>query len=155
MTSSMQILSARLAQVLGEQDVAAITQEVDRHVVGDQMTDDWLLRFARAIESAVLATLAKQPPVATAWLHHGKVVELFPTPPSEESEQCTNADPYWKSKGFVQTPLFTTPQPDHHAQALRVALEEMEYANQLSLGNLGVELINPKMIATLREALQQ
>ena len=154
MTSSMQILSARLAQVLSVQDVAAITQEVDRSVVGDQMTDDWLLRFARAIESAVLTTLAKQAPVATAWLQHGKVVELLPTPPTEESEQCTNADPHWKGKGFVQTPLYTTPQPDRQAQALRVALEEMEYANQLSLGNLGVELINPKIIATLREALQ-
>ena len=76
MTSSMQILSARLAQVLSVQDVAAITQEVDRSVVGDQMTDDWLLRFARAIESGVLTTLAKQAPVATAWLQHGKVVEL-------------------------------------------------------------------------------
>ena len=92
--------------------------------------------------------------MATAWLQHGAVVELFPYPPTAESEQCTNADPYWKGKGFVQTPLYTTPQPDRQAQALRVALEEMEYANQLSLGNLGVELINPKKIATLRAVLQ-
>lgn len=154
MSSSMQILSVKLAQMLRDEDVNAITQEVDRNVIGDQMTDDWLLRFARAVESAVLTTLAKQVPVATAWLQHGKVVELLPMPPTEESEQCTNADPYWKGKGFVQTPLYTSPQPDRQAQALRVALEEMEYANQLSLQNLGVELISPKKIAALREALQ-
>lgn len=153
MTSSTPNLSTKLAQVLSEQDVNAITQAVDRSVADDPMTDDWLLRFARAIESAVLATLAKQAPVATAWLQHGKVVELLPSPPNEESEQCTNADPHWKGKGFVQTALYTTPQPDRQAQALRVALEEMEYANQVSLGNLGVALINPKKIAALREAL--
>ena len=154
MTSSMQILSTKLAQVLSEQDVAAITQAVDRSVVDDPMTDDRLLRFARAIESAVLTTLARQPPVATAWLQHGTVVELFPYPPTDDLEQCTNADPHWRGKGFVQTPLYTTPQPDRQAEALRVALEEMEYANQLSLGNLGVELINPKKIAPLRAVLQ-
>ena len=154
MSSSMQALSTRLAQVLRGADVRAITQEVDRSVTGDQMTDDWLTRFARAIESAVLATLARQTPVATAWLHHGAVVELFPYPPTDESEQCTNADPYWKGKGFVQTPLYTTPQPDRRAQALQVALEEMEDANTLSRSNLGVDLINPKTIATLRGALQ-
>ena len=155
MTSSMQFLTARLAQVLSEQDVAAITQDVDHSVVGDQMTDDWLLRFARAIESAVLTTLDKQAPVATAWLQHGKVIELLPYPPTEDSEQCTNADPHWRGKGFVQTPLYTTPQPDRQAQALRVALEEMEYANQLSLDSLGMEIINPKKIAALREVLNQ
>lgn len=153
MTSSMQILSTKFAQVLSAQDVAAITQDVDRSVVGDQMTDDWLQRFARAIESAVLTTLGKQAPVATAWLRHGAVVELFPYPPTESSEQCTNADSHWTGKGFVQTPLYTVPQPDRQAQALRVALEEMEYANQLALGNLGVELINPKTIAALRAVL--
>lgn len=154
MTSPTIDLSARLGQVLSEQDVRSITQAVDRDAVGDPMTEDWLLRFARAIESGVLQTLAKQAPVATAWLHRGAVAELFPYPPSKDSEQFTNADAHWTGKGFVQTPLYTTPQPNRYAQALLVALEEMEYANQVSLSNLGVELINPKKIATLRAVVQ-
>ena len=59
--------------------------------------------------------------------------------------------PYMLSDAF---PLYTTPQPIAQEQALRVALEEMEYANQLSLESYGFEIISPKTIATLRAELQ-
>jgi hypothetical protein len=150
----MQPMTTRLAQVLSDHDVASITQKVDRDALTDQVTVDWLAQYARAIESAVLAKLAKQEPVATAWMQHGAVVEIFATPPTEESEQCTNNDAHWTSKGFTQTPLYTTPQPIRQEQALRVALEEMDYANQMALQSLGVEIISPKTIAALRAELK-
>ena len=149
----MQPMSTRLAQVLSDHDMALITHQVDRDSLTDQVNGDWLTHFARAIESAVLSKLAKQAPVATAWMQHGVVVEIFPTPPTEESEQCTNNDARWTGRGFVQTPLYATPQPIKQEQALRIALEEMAYANQMALQNLGVEIINPKTIAALRDAL--
>lgn len=154
MPSSIQALSTRLAYVLSDQDVADVTQEVDRTSLTDQVNIDWLSTFARAIEAAILAQLAKQTPVASAWMQHGAAVEVFATPPTEDSEQCTNNDAAWTRKGFTQTALYAMPQPIPQEQALRVALEEMEYANQLSLESYGFEIINPKKIAALREVLQ-
>lgn len=154
MPMSTQTLSMRLAQVLSDQDVAVVTQEVDRASLTDQVSTDWLSTFARAIEAEVLAKLARQMPVATAWMQHGVAVEVFATPPTEDSEQCTNHDASWTHKGFTQTPLYATPQPIKQEQALRVALEEMEYANQIALDGYGFEIINPKTITTLREALE-
>lgn len=150
----MQPMTTRLAHVLSDQDVASITQKVDRDALTDQVNGDWLTQYARAIESAVLAKLAKQAPVASAWMKHGVVVEVFATPPTEESEQCTNNDAHWTGRGFVQTPLYATPQPIKQAQALRVALEEMDYANQLAQQSLGIEIINSKTIAALKAALE-
>ena len=154
MAASKPSLASRLAQVLSDHDIAFITQEVDRNALDEEVNAEWLSRFARAIEDAVLARLAKQQPVAAAWMQHGAVVEVFPAPPTPESEQCTNNDPHWTRKGFTQTPLYTTPQPIRQEQALRVALEEMEYANQQALQSLGVETISPKTIAALRAELQ-
>jgi hypothetical protein len=154
MAASKPSLASRLAQVLSDHDIAFITQEVDRNALDEEVNAEWLSRFARAIEDAVLARLAKQQPVAAAWMQHGAVVEVFPAPPTPESEQCTNNDPHWTRKGFAQTPLYTTPQPIRQEQALRVALEEMEYANQQALQSLGVEIISPKTIAALRAELQ-
>ena len=154
MAASKPSLASRLAQVLSDHDIAFITQEVDRNALDEEVNAEWLSRFARAIEDAVLTRLARQLPVATAWMQHGAVVEVFPTPPTADSEQCTNNDPHWTRKGFAQTPLYTTPQPIRQEQALRVALEEMEYANQQALQSLGVEIISPKTIAALRAELQ-
>ena len=154
MSTPIQALSTRLACVLSDQDVAAVTQEVDRTSLTGEVNMDWLSTFARAIEAAVLAKLANQTPVASAWMQHGVAVEVFATPPTEDSEQCTNNDAAWTAKGFTQTPLYTTPQPIAQEQALRVPLEEMEYANQLSLESYGFEIISPKIIATLRAELQ-
>jgi hypothetical protein len=154
MAVSKPSLASRLAQVLSDHDIAFVTQAVDRDALDDEVNAEWLSRFARAIEAAVLARLAKQLPVASAWMQHGSVVEVFATPPNEESEQCTNNDAHWTSKGFTQTPLYTTPQPVRQEQALRVALDEMEYANQQALQSLGVEIISPKTIAALRAELE-
>jgi urocanate hydratase len=154
MAASKPSLASRLAQVLSDHDIAFITQEVDRNALDEEVNAEWLSRFARAIEDAVLARLAKQQPVAAAWMQHGAVVEVLATPPNEESELFTNKDAHWTSKGFTQTPLYTTPQPIRQEQALRVALEEMEYANQQALQSLGVEIISPKTIAALRAELQ-
>lgn len=153
MAASKPSLASRLARVLSDYDIAFITQEVDRDSLDDEVNAEWLTRFARATEDAVLARLAKQRPVATAWLQHGAVVEVFATPPTEESEQCTNDDAAWTRKGFTQTPLYTTPQPVRQTQALRVALEEMDYANKLALQSLGAEIISPKTIAALKAEL--
>lgn len=153
MAVSQPSLASRLVQVLSDHDIAFITQAVDRDSLDEEVNAEWLTRFARAIEAAVLARLAKQQPVAAAWMQHGAVVEVFPAPPTQESEQCTNNDAHWTAKGFTQTPLYTSPRPIRHEQALRVALEEMDYANQIALQSLGVEIINPKTIAALRAEL--
>lgn len=147
-------LASRLAQVLSDHDIVFITEEVDRDTLTDEVNAQWLSRFARAIENAVLARLAKQKSVAAAWMQNGTVVEVFATPPTEESEQCTNKDAAWTRKGFTQTPLYATPQPIRQEQALRVALEEMDYANQQALQSLGIEIISPKTIAALRAELE-
>jgi hypothetical protein len=154
MAVSKPSLASRLAQVLSDHDIAFVTQAVDRDALDDEVNAEWLSRFARAIEAAVLARLAKQVPVAAAWMQHGAVVEVFATPPTKESEQCTNNDAHWTSKGFTQTPLYPSPQPVRQEQALRVALDEMEYANQQALQSLGVEIISPKTIAALRAELE-
>ncbi|MEN9438070.1 MAG: hypothetical protein RIR09_2725, partial [Pseudomonadota bacterium] len=68
MAASKPSLASRLAQVLSDHDIAFITQEVDRNALDEEVNAEWLSRFARAIEDAVLARLAKQQPVAAAWM---------------------------------------------------------------------------------------
>lgn len=48
-------------------------------------------------------------PVATAWMHGGKIVNAFPWPPTDK--RSSDEDKYWRDKGFSSEPLYTGPQP--------------------------------------------
>jgi hypothetical protein len=48
-----------------------------------------------------------QEPVASAWMHNGKMVNAFPWPPSDP--RAADKDGHWRDKGYASEALYITP----------------------------------------------
>ena len=72
---------------------------------------DFSCRIAERIDlAAIIASVPKPEPVATAWMCHEKMENAFARPPRNEQEWLEHdSDGYWSTKGYYEKPLYTSP----------------------------------------------
>lgn len=107
---------------------------------------------AEAERDALAKAAAEAVPVATAWVHDGKMVNAFPGAPCTPAQWAEkNHDGYWSNKGYSEAPLYAL--PPSAARAFEIADEAM-FERLLSEGVL-TDGIDSTCIGFVDESCQE